>query len=53
MAELNLETAMKIVPIYDGKYKELDSFLKIVEILYSTLTTTAKPLLIDFITNVN
>lgn len=52
MAEINLETVMKIVPIFDGKYKELDSLLKIVEILCSSLTIIAKSLLIDFITNV-
>ncbi|CAD7090004.1 unnamed protein product [Hermetia illucens] len=52
MADFNLETAIKIIPIFDGKYKELEPFLTIVELLYTTLTTTGKTTLINFVTNV-
>ncbi|CAD7081757.1 unnamed protein product [Hermetia illucens] len=52
MADFNLETAIKIISIFDGKYKELEPFLTIVELLYTTLATTGKTTLINFVTNV-
>lgn len=49
MADLNMETTMKIVPNFTGSYKEIDSFLKIVELLYNSLSTDGKRQLIEVV----
>lgn len=49
MSEFNLETATKAIPSFSGNYKELEAFLKIVEIIYNGLTQTGKTALIDYI----
>lgn len=52
MASFNLELSLKSIPEFSGNFKDLTSFLKIVEIIYDSLTTEAKILLIDFVINV-
>lgn len=52
MASFNLELSLKSIPEFSGNFKDLTSFLKIVEIIYNSLTTEAKILLIDFVINV-
>lgn len=52
MADLNLELAMKIIPIFNGSYKNLSHFLKCIELMYKTLKPEAKIELIDFVFNI-
>lgn len=51
MAQFNLETAIKIVPLFSGDYKELSSFLTIVELINNTLEAAQKSTLINFVYN--
>lgn len=43
---------MKIIPVSEGKYRQVNSFLKIVEFIYKTLESNAKIELIDFVYHV-
>ena len=52
MATFNLETSLKVIPEFTGNYKDLISFLKIVDIVYKSLDDVSKLLLIDFVYNV-
>lgn len=52
MPEFNLETIMKIMPVFTGNYKELDCFLKLTELLYDTYSTDDKKKLIDLIVSI-
>lgn len=52
MANFDLGTAMKAIPVFEGKYSELSAFLKIIEFIGKTLSDTAKTDLLDFVFNV-
>lgn len=52
MSSFNLELAIKAVPLFNGQYKELSSFLTITEIIHNGLNTDGKKSLIEFICNV-
>ena len=51
MATFNLETAIKIIPEFKGNYKDLQSFLTIVELIEKTLDNANKAILISFVYN--
>jgi len=52
MTSFSLQTVMKTVPIFNGNYKELPPFLKIIEILYNSYDTVSKKTLLDLVINV-
>lgn len=52
MADFDLGIAMKAIPMFSGNFKELDSFLKIVEIIHKGLKTTCTQQLIEFVFHV-
>lgn len=52
MSDFDLGMAMKAIPVFSGNYKELDSFLKIVEIINKGLKITCTQQLIDFVFHV-
>ena len=52
MADFNLELPFKVIPEFKGTFGELQSFLKIIEIINITLKNEAKTSPIDFIVNV-
>lgn len=49
MASFNIEVALKAIPTFLGNRQELESFLKITEILYGGLDSGGKKALIDFV----
>lgn len=52
MSAFNLETALKAIPIFNGQYKELEPFLKIIELLHRSYTADARISLIEFVTSI-
>lgn len=52
MTEFDINTSLKVVPEFNGNYKDLNSFLKITELIYKTLTDNAKKTFIEFIREV-
>lgn len=52
MADFNLEIALKVIPEFSGNYKELHSFLTIVELINDGLAIEQKPILLNFVYNV-
>lgn len=49
MSDLSLELALRVIPIFDGLYKEGAPFLKCIEVVHKTLEYEAKPDLIEFV----
>lgn len=52
MAEFDINTSLKVVPEFSGNYKELASFLKIIELINQSLSTEAKKTFIEFVREV-
>lgn len=50
--QFNLETAIKVIPEFTGNYKDLKSFLTIIELINNNLAEDHKKTLIDFVFNV-
>ncbi|KAL9875712.1 uncharacterized protein ACN427_013758 [Glossina fuscipes fuscipes] len=46
--DFNLEIASKSIPTFTGNYKDINCFLKVVEIINRTLKEEAKPQLIEY-----
>ena len=52
LSNFNLELYLKVIPEFSGNYKELHSFLTIIELIYAGLATVHQLTLICFIINV-
>lgn len=50
--QFSLETALKVIPEFAGNYKELNSFLTIVELVNNGLAVDQREVLIKFVYNV-
>lgn len=52
MSDFDITTAVKVIPTFDGKYKDLHTFTKLLEFLNETLNEPGKKQLLDFVINV-
>ena len=50
--DFDIESVLKTIPDFSGKYKELDKFLTIIEYIYNSYSSAAKLQLIDFVIKV-
>ena len=52
MGNFNIELCLKVIPEFTGNYRELNSFITLVELIHATIDTQFTEAFISFITSI-